>query len=205
MSKVFFDVGVSLDGFLAGPNRGPTNPLGDGGFKIHQWLFETAAFRERIGLSGGQTTSTENRLVSEVFARAGAHVMGRRMFEEGAVNWPESPPFQAPVFVLSHSRQRPWRREGGTTFYFVTEGIDSALDQARAAAGGKDVRISGGAETLDQFLRAGLVDDFTLHVSPVLLGRGVRLLDHLPTDLVLEQTEVIPSTDVTHIRYRVLG
>lgn len=204
MSKVFVDVGVSLDGYIAGPNRGPNNPLGDGGLGIHEWMFRTAFFLERIGRPGGER-SPDDAVVEQVFARAGAYVLGKRMFEEGEVGWPEDAPFRAPVFVLTHIPREPWPRKGGTTFYFVTDGIESALAQAEAAAGGKDVRISGGAETIRQYLKAGLVDEITLHVAPVLLGSGARLLEGLgPADLGLVQTGVSHSPLVTHIRYRVV-
>jgi len=204
MSKVFVDVGVSLDGHIAGPNRGPNNPLGDGGISIHQWAFQTASFLERLGLPGGQT-SPDDQLVKEVFERTGAYVMGRRMFDEGEVGWPENPPFRAPVFVLTHSAREPWQRKGGTTFFFITDGIVSALEQAKTAAGGKDVRVSGGAETIRQFLESGLIDELALHIAPVLLGAGVRLLDHLgPADLELQQVGASSSPLVTHIKYRVV-
>lgn len=204
MSKVFFDVGVSLDGYIAGPNRGPHNPLGDGGVGIHQWVFKTATFCERLGASSGET-SADDALVREVFDRAGAYVLGRRMFDEGEVGWPENAPFRAPVFVLTHAPREPWVRPGGTTFFFVTDGIESALAQAQAAAGGKDVRISGGADTIRQYLAAGLIDEFTLHLAPVLLGSGVRLFEHLtPEQLRVEQTEVSHSPLVTHVSYRVV-
>jgi dihydrofolate reductase len=204
MSKVFFDVGVSLDGFLAGANRGPGNPLGDKGVSIHQWVFKTATFLERIGGSGGES-SPDDMLVKEVFGRAGAHLMGRRMFDEGEVGWPENAPFRTPVFVLTHSPREPWVRKGGTTFFFVTDGIASALKQAKAAAGEKDVRVSGGAETIRQFIEADLIDEFTLHIAPVVLGTGLRLLDHLtPDKLSVEQLEASSSPLVTHITYKVL-
>jgi len=188
MSQVFVDVGVSLDGCIAGPNRGPNNPLGDGGLGVHEWMFRTAFFLERIGRPGGER-SPDDAVVEQVFARAGGYVLGKRMFEEGEVGWPEDAPFRAPVFVLTHTPRAPWPRKGGTTFYFVTDGIESALAQAEAAAGGKDVRISGGAETIRQYLKAGLVEEITLHVAPVLLGSGARLLEGLgPADLGLVQT-----------------
>jgi dihydrofolate reductase len=153
MGQVFFDVGVSLDGFIAGPNRRPGNPLGDGGIRIHEWLFRTAYFRELLGMPGGEA-SKDDGMVRAIFARAGAYVMGRRMFDEGEVGWPEEAPFHAPVLVLTHSPRDPWPRKGGTTFVFVADGIASALAQARAAAGGRDVRISGGAAAIRQFLEA---------------------------------------------------
>lgn len=204
MSKVFFDVGVSLDGYIAGPNPGPKNPLGDGGVRIHQWALRTATLLERIGMAGGET-SHDDTLVKEVFDCAGAYVMGRRMFDEGEVGWPENPPFRAPVFVLTHSARQPWVRKGGTTFFFVTDGIASALEQAKAAAGGKDVRVSGGAATIRQFIEAGLIDEFTLHIAPVLLRTGIRLFERLgPGHLALEQSEVSNSPLVTHIKYKVV-
>jgi dihydrofolate reductase len=204
MGKVFVDVGLSLDGFLAGPNRGPANPLGDGGTSIHGWLFKTATFLELLGMAGGEA-SADDRVVRAIMGRAGAYVMGKRMFEEGEVGWPDPPPFRAPVFVLSHAAREAWPRKGGTTFQFVTDGIESALAKAKAAAGGKDVRISGGADTIRQYLRAGLVDEIGLHIAPVLIGEGLRLLEGMrPSELRLEQQAVTSSPLVTHIGYRVL-
>jgi dihydrofolate reductase len=205
MSKVFVDVGVSLDGYIAGTNRRPGNPLGDNGISIHQWMFRTATFLERVGLPGGEK-SPDDVLVNEVFARAGAYVLGRRMFDEGEVGWPENPPFRAPVFVLTHKPREPWLRKGGTTFYFVTDGIASALRQAREAAGEKDVRVSGGAETIRQYIEAGQINELTLHIAPVLLGDGLRLFDQLaPGKLALEQSKVSSSPLATHISYKVLA
>ncbi|SME98239.1 dihydrofolate reductase family protein [Pseudogulbenkiania subflava] len=204
MSTVFFDVAVSLDGYIAGPHAHPHNPLGNGGRGLHQWMFQTATFHERLGGSGGEA-SPDDALVRHVFERAGAYVLGRRMFDEGEVGWPENAPFRAPVFVLTHSAREPWVRPGGTTFYFVTDGIESALAQARAAAAGKDVRISGGADTIRQYLAAGLIDEFTLHLAPVLLGGGVGLFEQLgPDQLKVEQTTVSHSPLATHINYRVI-
>ena len=204
MSRVFFDVGVSLDGCIAGPNRGPRNPLGDGGVAIHAWAHKTAAFCERLGLPGGEH-SPDSDLVNQVFTRTGAYVMGRRMFDEGEANWPEDAPFRAPVFVLTHATRPPWPRKGGTTFVFVTDGIASALAQARAAAGGKDVRVSGGAATIREFIAAGLIDEFTLHIAPVMIGDGLRLLADLgPDDLEVEQRDASSSPLITHVHYRVV-
>ena len=203
MSKVFFDVAMSLDGYIAGPNRGPRNPLGDRGTTLHNWMFQTATFRRMIGLAGGET-GEDDAVVRAVFERAGADVMGRHMFEEGELGWPEEAPFHAPVFVLTHTAREPWPRKGGTTFYFVTDGMTSALEQAKTAARGKEVRISGGAQTIRQYLKAGLVDEFTLHVAPVILGAGVSLFDHMAhDDFKAEQAQVIPSRLATHITYRV--
>ena len=131
--------------------------------------------------------------------------MGSRMFGEGELVWPDPPPFRAPVFVLSHQAREPWVRKGGTTFTFVTDGFESALEQARAAAGDKDVRIAGGANTVQQFIKAGLIDELQIHLAPVLLGDGVRLFEHIdPEHVDLEKTRVIDSPRVTHLRYRVV-
>jgi len=204
MSKVFFDVGMSLDGYIAGPNRGPKNPLGDGGVGMHEWMFRTQTFREKLGLGGAGETSRDDEIVRRIFERSGAYVMGRVMFDEGEANWPEEAPFGAPVFVLTHDARAPWVRKGGTTFHFVTDGFASALAQAKAAAKGKDVRISGGAESIRQYLDAGQIDEFTLHIAPVILGEGVRLFHRLsPEKLKFEQTASSGSELVTHVDYRV--
>jgi dihydrofolate reductase len=204
MSKVIVDMGMSLDGFVAGPNAGPHNNLGDGGMRIHRWVYDLEAWRERQGLAGGKT-NLDDKVVKETFARVGAYVMGRRMFDEGEVGWPDPPPFGAPVFVLTHHEREPWFRQGGTTFTFVTDGIESALEQARAAAGDKDVRIAGGANAVGQFLRAGLIDEMQIHLAPVLLGEGVRLFERTGSKRVeLEKTRIIDSPRVTHLGYRIL-
>jgi dihydrofolate reductase len=204
VSKVVVDMGMSLDGFAAGPNAGPQNALGDGGHRIHQWLYEIEGWRERQSLAGGEINQ-DDEVVKESYARVGAYVMGRRMFDEGEVGWPDPPPFRAPVFVLTHEPREPWIREGGTTFTFVTDGAEGALEQATAAAGDKDVRIAGGANTVRQYLGAGLVDELQLHIAPVLLGSGVRLLDGPGLEQIeLEPTRVIDSPKATHVRYRVV-
>ncbi|GAA2816110.1 dihydrofolate reductase family protein [Saccharopolyspora taberi] len=204
MSKVFASMGMSLDGFVAGPNGGPDNALGDGGFRIHQWVFDLESWRERQSREGG-ATNADDEIVKENFARAGAYVMGRRMFDEGEAGWPDPPPFQAPVFVLTHNPREPWVRQGGTTFTFVTDGVESAVEQARAAAGDKDVQISGGADVVRQALDAGLVDEVEVHVAPILLGRGVRLFDGVdPERCAFEPERVVGSPGVTHLRYRVV-
>lgn len=202
MTKVFVDVGLSLDGYIAGPHAGPGNPLGDRGTHIHEWVFGLASFRERLGMAGGETNS-DDTIVREVFARAGAYVMGKRMFEEGEVSWPENPPFRAPVYVLTHHRRDPWVRAGGTTFYFVSDGIESALDRARQAAGRLDVRISGGADTIRQYVGAGLVDEMAIHLAPLLLGSGRRLFDGaIESPRTIEPVAAVQSRHVTHLTYR---
>ena len=172
MSKVFVQMGISLDGFVAGVNRGPRNPLGHLGVKVHGWMFHQRAFRQNLKLGEGGETGADNELLEATTKRIGANVMGKRMFEEGEANWPEEAPFHTPVFVLTHERRAPWERPGGTTFYFVNDGIHSALEQARRAAGERDVRISGGADMVRQYLNAGLVDELALALSPLLLATG---------------------------------
>lgn len=204
MSKVFVSMGMSLDGFIAGPNRGPANPLGDRGPTIHQWVFQQRAFRESHGLGEGGETGADNAFVEATIARIGANIMGKRMFDEGETNWPEDAPFHTPVFVVSHQPRRPWVRKGGTTFYFVTEGIDAALRNAREVAGAKDVRISGGAHLVVQYLNARLVDELSLSIAPIVMGEGLRLFDGIDrTKMSLELVETIPSKQVTHLRYAI--
>ena len=204
MSKVFVSLGMSLDGFMAGQNRGPTNPLGDGGVAIHDWAFQQRAFRAHLGLGDGGETGVDNDIVEQTFARIGANIMGKRMFEEGEANWPEDAPFHTPVYVLTHEVRSPWERKGGTTFYFVNDGIQSALAQARRAAGNKDVRISGGRDVVLQYLNAGVVDELSLQLAPIFLGDGLRLFDGIDTRRVaLEIAHAQHSPRVTHLRYGV--
>jgi dihydrofolate reductase len=204
MSNVFVHLGMSLDGFIAGVNRGPKNPLGHRGVKMHEWMFYQRAFREKLKLGEGGETGADNEIVEATFERIGANVMGKRMFEEGETNWPEEAPFYTPVFVLTHQRRAPWERPGGTTFYFVNDGIHGALDQARRAAGEKDVRISGGADVVRQYLNAGLVDELALALSPLLVGDGLRLFDGVDRRKVsFEIVEAIASNRVMHLRYAV--
>lgn len=202
MSKVFASLGMSLDGFIAGPNSRPDNPLGDGGMRIHEWVFGVESWRARQSIDGGQTNQ-DDTIVQENFSRAGAYIMGRQMFAEGEVGWPDPPPLRAPVFVLTHTPREPWVRQGGTTFTCVTEGIDSALAQARKAAGDKDVQISGGADVVRQFIDAGLLDELQIHLAPLVLGSGVRLFDGVSPDLGLVPTQVVDSPQVTHLTYRI--
>ncbi len=204
MSQVFVHMGISLDGYIAGPNRGPKNPLGDEGPTIHAWMFEQRAFRSALGLGEDGATGADNRIVQGMIDRIGANVMGKRMFEEGEANWPEEAPFHTPVFVLTREARRPWERKGGTTFYFVNDGIVRTLERAREAAGGKDVRISGGRDVVVQYLNAGLVDELSLAIAPIFLGEGIRLFDRIDRRKVaVEIVEAIHSPAVTHVRYAV--
>ena len=213
MGKVHVDISISLDGFVAGPNQTLEEPLGKGGEQLHEWVIALKSWRERHGLSGGET-GPDSEVVEESVRDTGATVMGRRMFSGGRGPWEDDsnadgwwgddPPFRHPVFILTHHAREPVTKQGGTTFTFVTDGIESAFEQARAAAGDKDVAIAGGANAIQQFLTAGLVDELQIHIAPVLLGDGVRLFDQAPANLELETTRVIDSPRVTHLKYRVV-
>jgi dihydrofolate reductase len=213
MGKVYVDISMSLDGFVAGPNQTLEEPLGEGGEQLHEWVVSLKSWRERHGLSGGET-GPDSELVDESVRNTGATVMGRRMFSGGTGAWEDDPradgwwgddpPFHHPVFILTHHPREPVTKQGGTTFTFVTHGIENALEQARAAAGDKDVAIAGGANAIQQFLSTGLVDELQIHIAPLLLGDGVRLFAQAPANLELETTRVIDSPRVTHLKYRVV-
>jgi dihydrofolate reductase len=172
--------------------------------ELQAWIFPTRTFRQRLGLGAGGEEGRDDDIVRETFERTGASVMGRRMFDAGERMWPEEPPFRTPVFVVTHRPRDPWVRPGGTTFHFVDDGVESALRRARAAAGDRDVRIAGGGETIVRFVNAGLVDELTVAVSPVLLGTGVRLFEGVDAGRVaLEQVRAEPTRRVTHLTYAV--
>lgn len=201
MSKVVFNITVSLDGYVAGPNDGPDQGLGEGGERLHDWALELASWREPHGLEGGETNPSSE--VLEGMSAAGAVVVGKRMFDN-AHGWGDEPPFHTPVFVLTHTAREPLTKSD-TTFTFVTDGIESAIEQAKAAAGDGDVSIGGGASTAQQALKAGLVDEAQLTVAPVLLGGGVRLFEGLgPDDAEFELVRVIEGPKATHLKYRVV-
>jgi dihydrofolate reductase len=202
MGKVASDISMSLGGFVAGPNDGPENPLGDGGERLHQWVFGLKSWREQHGLTGGKT-GRDADVLDEAFRDTGVVVLGKRMFGN-AKGWGDNPPFHKPVFVLTHEAREPEVKEGGTTFTFVTDGIESALEQAKSAAGDKDVSVAGGANTIQQAMSAGLLDEIQIHLIPVLLGDGIRLFDGPSAgQLELDATRVIESDGVTHLRFRV--
>jgi dihydrofolate reductase len=204
MGKVAVDISMSLDGFIAGPNAGIEFPLGQGGERLHQWVYGLESWRERHGLAGGQS-NRDAEILEEAFKNTGAVVMGRRMFDTGEEPWGDNPPFHMPVFVVTHHAREKLIKEGGTTFTFVTDGIESALEQAQAAAGDQDISVAGGANIIQQFLKAGLLDEMQIHIVPVLLGDGTRLFDELGTDHIeLESTWVIESPAVTHLKFRVV-
>ena len=204
MRTVKADISVSLDGFITGPDDDSDQPLGAGGERLHEWVLDLATFQERHGREGGQT-GPDDDVLAEAFEGVGAYVMGRRMFDLGEGPWGEDPPFRGPVFVVTHRARENLVKEGGTTFSFVSDGLHSALEQARAAAGDRDVAVSGGAQVIQGCLAAGLLDEIQLHVAPVLLGAGRRLFEETGSDRIeLEATRVIDSPAVTHLRYRVL-
>jgi dihydrofolate reductase len=200
--RVFADISVSLDGFITGPDPSPGQGLGEGGERLHQWIFDLASWRRPHGLEGG-STGPDDDLMGEAFARAGAFVVGRRMFDH-AEGWGDEPPFHKRVFVLTHEPREPLEKQGGTIFTFVNDGIESAVRRAREAAGDKDVSIAGGANVIQQAWKARLLDEIQIHLVPILLGGGVRLLEHVGTGgAELEKTRVIDSSGVTHLRFRI--
>ena len=199
MSKVRAIISISLDGYVAGPNQSEENPLGEGGERLHEWVFETKSWRESHGEEGGEL-GPSNEAVEQMHDNVGAFVMGRNMFgpirgdwgdESWKGWWGDDPPYHAPVYVLTHHARAPVEMEGGTTFHFVTDGIESALEQAREAAGDQDVLVPGGASAIRQYLAAGLLDELELHLNPVLLGGGERLLEGLGFDVKLEQLRAV--------------
>ena len=201
VGKVICDVTMSLDGFIAGPNARPGNPLGDGGDRIHHWMFPLESWPEPQDLKG-RVTKEDAAVAEESSARAGAYLMGRRMFDEGEEPWGDPPPFRKPVFIVTHDPHDPIVKTGGTTYTFVTDGIDRALELARKAAGNGDVAVSGGANVIQQLLAAGLLDEIQVHVAPIFLGGGTRLFDNPElAGSVLEPDRVIASPRVTHIRF----
>ena len=211
MSRLRFEISMSLDGYVAGPDQSEENPLGKGGERLHDWVVELEAWRKSHGYSGGEVNES-TPVIEEQLANIGAGLMGRNMF--GPVGggdwgdgswqgwWGDDPPFHYPVFVLTHHEREPLELSD-TTFNFVTDGIESALDQAKEAAGDQNVKLSGGADVARQYLAAGLVDEMELHVVPVLLGSGERLLDDVG-DLELEQVRAVEAPGVTHLKYRVV-
>ena len=210
MGSVTCHISISLDGFVAGPNQSVDNPIGEGGMRLHEWVFATDSWRAQHGQEGGERNA-DAEVVDDAFKGVGAYIMGRRMFGGGDGPWEETwkgwwgddPPYHVPVFVLTHHPREPLSMQGGTTFTFVTDGIGSALEQARAAAGDNNVSIAGGASAVQQYLAAGMLDELYLHVVPVILGAGERLLENVG-DPTLEPVKVTASPAVTHVKYRVV-
>jgi len=212
MSKVRAHISTSLDGYVAGPNQTQDDPLGDGGEGLHEWVIATKAWRAASGLAGGED-NISSAVVAEEKANVGAEIMGRGKFGPAARGpwgddpwrgwWGEDPPFHMPVFVLTHHEREPLVLSD-TTFTFHTDGIESALERARDAAGDKDVFIGGGADVINEYLAAGLIDELELHVAPILLGAGARLFDGVGPNLKLEALRVIEAPGVAHLKYRVV-
>lgn len=211
MAMLRFGITMSLDGYVAGPNQSVRNPLGEGGEQLHEWAFAVRSFREIHGMDGG-TTGPDDEIAAESLRNIGATIMGRHMFGGGEGPWGddpwtgwwgENPPFHHPVFVLTHHAREPLEMQGGTTFTFVIEGIHAALEQAKAAAGGKDVNLGGGADVAQQYLKAGLIAEMEIHVVPILLGGGTRLFDNTDgRQTAYECVRVVGSPAVTHFKYR---
>jgi dihydrofolate reductase len=212
MSKLRLNISMSLDGYVAGPNQSVAEPLGKGGERLHDWVVATRSWRRLHGMEGGET-GPNDEIADEHFENIGASIMGRHMFGGGAGPWPtnppwkgwwgDNPPFHHPVFVLTHHAREPLEMRGGTTFYFVTDGIHSALEQAKQAARGKDVSLGGGANVAQQYLKAGLLDEMDIHVVPLLLGGGARLFDNTDgKQTAYDCVRVVNSPSVSHYKYR---
>jgi len=210
MDLVTCQISISLDGFVAGPNQSLDNPIGEGGMRLHEWVFPTASWRRQQGMEGGED-GPDSDVASEVIQGVGAYILGRNMFGGGSGEWDHEwkgwwgpdPPYHTPVFVLTHHPREPLQMLGGTTFHFVTDGIEDALDKAQAAAGDQNVSIAGGASTVRQVIAAGRLDELYLHIVPVVLGAGERLLEDVG-DPVMEPVKVVASPAVTHIKYRIV-
>jgi dihydrofolate reductase len=211
MSLLRFRISMSLDGFVAGPDQSLDNPLGIGGERLHEWAFPLAAWREPHGMQGGEVNES-SRVVEESNANIGATLMGRNMFGGPPGPWDQrkpwngwwgnNPPFHHPVFVLTHHAREPLELEGGTTFTFVTDGIEAALERARHAARGRDVALAGGARVAQQYLATGLVDEMEVHLVPTLLGGGERLFHGVGTDLHgLDLVRTVATSKVTHLKF----
>jgi len=215
--KVYFSVTMSLDGFVAPDEVDVEDVFSPGGqndprvqrwmskwSELQAWIFPQRFFRENLKLGEGGEEGLDNDIARATYERTGASVMGKRMFDGGALAWPEEAPFHTPVFVVTHETRDPWERPGGTTFHFVNDGIEKALDRAREAAGERDVRIAGGGATILEYLNAGLIDEFTIALAPVLFGSGIRLFEGVDAGrLALEPVHAESSPRVTHLTYAV--
>lgn len=208
--KLRLKISMSLDGFVAGPNQSVDHPLGLGGMRLHQWVFPLTAWRATHGLEGGEVTAS-SAIVEESVANIGATIMGRNMFggHPGPWDptapwngwWGQNPPFHHPVFVLTHHRRAPLALDGGTTFHFVSDGLEAILSQARQAAGGKDVSLAGGASVAGQYLAAGLVDEMEINLVPIVLGRGERLFDGVDDLHGLALVRTVATPKVVHLKF----
>jgi dihydrofolate reductase len=198
--RVFFSVSMSLDGFIA--PEAQEDLMGPLWMELQQWIFPTRFFREMLHLGEGGEEGVDNDIVRATFERTAVSVMGKRMFDAGEQMWPEEAPFHTPVYVVTHEKREPWVRPGGTTFYFIKDGIEAALDQARKTAGDRDIRIAGGGATILEYVNAGLIDEFTVALSPVLFGEGIRLFEGVDASRVaLKALRAEPSERATHLTY----
>ena len=209
MSKIFVNIGLSLDGYMA-PEGMALEHWEDPGYKnwgakwgaLMGWIMKQEYFRAMAKFGPGGETGAENDIVRKTMERSGANIMGKRMFEQGERSWPEEAPFHTPVYVLTHEKREPWARPGGTTFYFVNDGVESALEQARKSAGARDIRISGGANIIQQYLSMGVVDELEIALAPVMFGSGRRLFENVSESIPRFQVdEVVNGPAVTHLRY----
>lgn len=207
MSTVFVNIALSLDGYMAPQDmtlehwHTPERWAPKWG-ALMAWILKQQYFRENLGFGPGGETGEVNDMVRHTMQRTGANIMGKRMFEQGEISWPEEAPFHTPVYVLTHERREPWVRPGGTTFHFVNDGAESALEQARRAAGERDIRISGGADVIQQYLKLGVVDELEIALAPVLFGSGRRLFEHLhEPGPQFRIDRVLHGPDATHLRY----
>lgn len=209
-SKVFFDVVMSLDGFIA-PEGMDMAHANDPEYKqwmkkwmeLMHWVSQQQFFLENLKLGEGGAIGQDNSILEETFQRTGVSIMGKNMFSGGEHFWPEEAPFHTPVFVLTNEVRKPWKRPGNTTFYFINDGIDSVLRQAREIAGNRDIRIAGGANAIQQYLGAELIDEFTIHYVPVFLGHGIPLFANMTPNIKVKMREVVPSQEVAHVTYEV--
>ncbi len=209
MSKVFVNIGLSLDGYMAPEGMAlehwATPAYKDWGAKwgaMMGWVLQLQYFREKLRFGPGGETGPVNDMFRRTMERSGANIMGKRMFEQGEVSWPEQAPFHTPVYVLTHEKREPWVRPGGTTFYFVNDGPESALAQARESAGGRDIRISGGADVIQQYLNLGVIDELEIALAPVMFGTGRRLFENLSEPLQRFRIDKVhASSAATHLRY----
>jgi dihydrofolate reductase len=209
MTRVFVNIGLTLDGYMA-PEGMAIEHWSDPGYKnwgarwgsLMGWVLKQRYFRENLQFGPGGETGVVNDMLRHTMERSGANILGKRMFEQGEVSWPEEAPFHTPVFVLTHEKREPWVRPGGTTFYFVNDGPERALEQARAAAGDRDVRISGGANVIQQYLNMGVVEELEIALVPVLYGGGRRLFENIAEGVAQFRVDKVLSTpDATHLRY----
>lgn len=209
MSKIFVNIGLSLDGYMAPEgmtignwDRPDFKEWGAKWGTMMSWVLQQQYFRENLKFGPGGETGPVNDMLRYTMERSGVNIMGKRMFEQGEVSWPEEAPFHTPVYVLTHEKREPWVRPGGTTFYFVNDGLESALEQARESADGRDIRISGGANVIQQCLNLGVIDELEIALAPVLFGGGRRLFENLHESMPqFRIDEVLNTPDATHLRY----